>query len=187
MANRKNWVGILTAVLVFGLVFSGCGTLITFAKPSEELPNSYEVETGEIKDIDGDIKTEKINLVNLPKGVKHRNNSAGETVEQISVLKSGRDGNNAYFFMTEYPRHCLHIKIDNAPSVEMVSDKRDGEIVLVNTLFPISSDMLESLKKCGALVLQAENVKYKNETVDYMSAIMPVEPEGIEALHKLLQ
>jgi hypothetical protein len=190
MVKKIWWRPAFMAVLV-GLALSSAGCAIFGGAlkltASEELPNPYEVQTGEIKDIDGDIKTQKLNLINLPQGVKHKNNQNGETVEQISALTSSRNGENVYMFMSEYPRHCLHVKIDDAPSVEMVSEKRDGDIVLTNTLFPIPSAMLESLRNCKTLVLQAENVKYKNETVDYKSAIMTVEPAAIEVLHTLLE
>jgi hypothetical protein len=177
--------------VVVGLALSsaGCALLGGVLKPTapEEVPNPYEVQVGSIKHIDGDIKTEKLNLIDLPQGVKHKNNRDGETVEQISVLKSSQNGKIVYMFMTEYPRHCLHVKIGDAPSVEVVSEKRDGDIVLTDTLFPISTAMLESLKNGKTLVLQAENVKYKDETIDYKSVIMTVEPAAIEALHKLFE
>jgi hypothetical protein len=190
MVKKIGWTLAFIAA-AGGLVLSsaGCAVLGGSLKPtaSEELPNPYEVQQLEtIEDIDGDIKSEKLNLINLPQGVKHKNRD-GKTVEQISVLKSSRDGKAVYLFMTEYPRHCLHVKINDMPSVEVVSDKMDGDIVLTNTLFPIPSAMLESLKSCKTLVLQAENVKYKNETVDYKSAIMTVETAAIEVLQKLLE
>jgi hypothetical protein len=188
---KKIALELACIAVAVGLALSslGCTILGGVLKPtaSEELPNPYEVQVGAIKDIDGDIKTEKLNLVNLPQGVKHKNSRNGETVEQISIFNSSRDGKSIYMFMSEYPRHCLHVKIDDAPSVEVVSDKRDGDVVLTNTLFPIPSAMLESLRNCKTLILQAENVKYKNETVDYKSAIMTVEPAAIEALHRLLE
>jgi hypothetical protein len=184
---KKNFWGIPVMVLV--LSSASCAVLDGLLKPaaSEELPNPYEVQQLEtIKDIDGDIKSEKLNLIDLPQGVKHKDRD-GKTVEQISVLKSSSNGKTVYLFMTEYPRHCLHIKIDDTPSVEVVSNKMDGNIVLTNTLFPIPSAMLKSLKRCKTLVLQAENVKYKNETVDYKSAVMTVETAAIKALQKLLE
>jgi hypothetical protein len=189
--TKKIGLELASIAVAIGLVLSigGCAILGGVLKPtaSEELPNPYEVQVGTIKDIDGDIQTAKLNLINLPQGVKHKNNRNGETVEQISIFNSSRDDKSIYMFMSEYPRHCLHIKIDDAPAVEMVSEKRDGEVVLTNTLFPIPSAMVESLRKCKTLIIQAENVKYKNETVDYKSAIMSVEPAAIEALHKLLE
>jgi hypothetical protein len=186
MKHKFFWLGLPAAALAFLFVFSGCASLSSGGSV-QEVPNPYEVQTGTIQDINGDIKTEKLNLINLPPGVKHKTDRNRGTVEQISLLRSSRNGEDAYMFMSEYPRHCLHIKIDDAPAVEMVSEKMDGNVVLVNTLFPIPSAMLKSLRNSKALVLQAETVKYKNETVDYKSAVMTVEPAAIEALHKLLE
>ena len=190
MAKKIGWKpAFIVVVARLALSNAGCALLDGIMKPtaSEEIPNPYKVEAGEIKSINGNITTGKLNLVNLPQGVKGKKNPDGEIVEQISVVKASQNGKTTYVFMTEYPRHCLHVKIDNAPSVEVVSEKRDGDIVLTDTMFPVPSAMLKSLRNCKTLILQAESVKSNRGTVDYMSAIMMSEPEAIAALQKLLE